>query len=688
MTTKYYVVLHDGVNKTDLFSSVTSVVNEMEHRPHMFVAQCTKDQVETLSDNDSIKKVVKYENDDLTITEQGNQNSFYLGTRTKSYELRKIGSFPPGQSYGPNTIYNETFPTGSEFPNTGNWGLLRHTVDLDTIQYNTPHSLTYQTPQHSVDGVLTNLAGTGVDIILNVETIPSDPHSSEFTRGNWTHQHGIDGISKFRLLPVFVPETAENPTKGPLEEIFGGWYSGFQWNTLPGMSNLPTVDYGVAETAYTHYLTQRDISEFNGSYVGTHPRPHLTVDSHAEAVAQIVGSNKEGWAYDADLYVWPRNQLGGTDGLFDNGWDCFRLFHQNKGNSRPTIVVDAISAFISGGQETNIQDIHSAVSFRNEIYGDKIAPGGVDPFPLIYWKQHNSMGGSAFGHTQVQQYAGKIPFTEGDYDARNLSEADRIAILAEIENEENYDIYETYYEPIKNMIAAGVHKISAAGNLQTTTTIPGDADYNNGSFESPGYTQSSIGNFVPFNRTSFLNAGDTITVGALSSHKEAVGGTTTSVPEVLADFSCRGDRVDIVAAGQNIYLNLRLNGLYNASGTSFASPQIAGMAALVLEKYPTTTPRQLRRFFRDHAYNPSDPTLYTANTKQTKSSIYGDVAYFQDGAGCRGYSGKIAWLDPDASQWQAIPTTLSNDPITSSRVMESTILDFTFNDINTKLQLI
>jgi subtilisin family serine protease len=608
MTTKYYVVLHDGVDKTDFLSLVSSVVNEMLHRPHMFVALCTEAEARLLSFNESVKSVMKY--DDNSITEE------QAITKTVRYKLNTIGSFPPVGKYGPGTDLTTTFPTGSPYPPKGNWGLMRHTTGA--LTHNQEQIQVYTSPNYNDvnnNNAPIDLDGTSVDIILNIDSV-LDLTDDEFK---------TLGVTRIQS---------------------------FQWNTLTDMGSLASVNYS--------------------------PSP-LNLDAHSEAVAYIAVSNTYGWATGANIYVWPRNQLGGFSGLFDNGYDCFRLFHQNKGNSRPTIVVDTLStiATADAGDENTRQ---SAIMFRNDIYGEEIAPGGVDPFPLIHWKQYNSIGGSAYGHSTVRHQSGKITFTEGDYDALNLIPADRNEIKARIENIQNYDIYSTRYQPIENMIAAGVHKISSAGNYQTTTTIPGDADFNNGTFEAAGYTLSNIGNYSAFNRTSFHGAGDTIMVGALSSHK-----IENQTNETFAEFSCRGDRVDCVAAGQNIYLDLKINGFYNATGTSFASPQIAGMAALVLQRYPTTTPRQLRKYFREVAID-SNNTLYTSGNKQLTGSIYGDVAYFQDTAGCRGYSTKIALLPVDANTW-AIPTSLSNDPITSSITEEDNKLNFTISEINSKLAL-
>ncbi|KAB8143391.1 S8 family serine peptidase [Chloroflexia bacterium SDU3-3] len=61
-----------------------------------------------------------------------------------------------------------------------------------------------------------------------------------------------------------------------------------------------------------------------------------------------------------------------------------------------------------------------------------------------------------------------------------------------------------------------------------------------------------------------------------------------------ASFSASGPRLDLLAPGQGILSTWRDGGFYAMSGTSMAAPHVAGVAALVLERYPQTTPAQLR----------------------------------------------------------------------------------------------
>lgn len=61
-----------------------------------------------------------------------------------------------------------------------------------------------------------------------------------------------------------------------------------------------------------------------------------------------------------------------------------------------------------------------------------------------------------------------------------------------------------------------------------------------------------------------------------------------------ASFSASGPRLDLLAPGQGILSTWRDSGFYTMSGTSMAAPHVAGVAALVLARYPQTTPAQLR----------------------------------------------------------------------------------------------
>ncbi|MEX2104696.1 MAG: S8 family peptidase, partial [Bacilli bacterium] len=74
----------------------------------------------------------------------------------------------------------------------------------------------------------------------------------------------------------------------------------------------------------------------------------------------------------------------------------------------------------------------------------------------------------------------------------------------------------------------------------------------------------------------------------------AVGAVNTD--DLYMSYSNSGPEVSVMAPGEGIYTTT-LNGEYSVeSGTSMAAPQVAGLAALILAKYPDMKPAQVRDF--------------------------------------------------------------------------------------------
>jgi subtilisin family serine protease len=66
-----------------------------------------------------------------------------------------------------------------------------------------------------------------------------------------------------------------------------------------------------------------------------------------------------------------------------------------------------------------------------------------------------------------------------------------------------------------------------------------------------------------------------------------------SLPASFSNYGRTG--VDLFAPGQDIYSSVPGNQYASFSGTSMASPEVAGIAALVLSQYPQLTAAQLRQ---------------------------------------------------------------------------------------------
>jgi subtilisin len=121
---------------------------------------------------------------------------------------------------------------------------------------------------------------------------------------------------------------------------------------------------------------------------------------------------------------------------------------------------------------------------------------------------------------------------------------------------------------------------------------------------------------------------EVITVSALSDFNGQPGGGAPStcrsdVDDTFADYSNYGSDVDLIAPGTCI-LSTWMNGGYNTiSGTSMATPHVAGGAALYAATHPTATPAQVKAALQSAGtldWNDSDDP---DNTKERLLNVAG-----------------------------------------------------------------
>jgi subtilisin family serine protease len=110
---------------------------------------------------------------------------------------------------------------------------------------------------------------------------------------------------------------------------------------------------------------------------------------------------------------------------------------------------------------------------------------------------------------------------------------------------------------------------------------------------SAGNSAANANNFIP------ATYNEVITTSALADFNGQPGGGAAATcradqDDTFADFSNFGADVDLIAPGVCIISSAPNGGLATFSGTSMASPHVAGAAALYRSTHPTATPAQVK----------------------------------------------------------------------------------------------
>ena len=334
---------------------------------------------------------------------------------------------------------------------------------------------------------------------------------------------------------------------------------------------------------------------------GTMPTDHYTdYDGHGTHCAGIAAGKTYGWAKNARIYSVKVDGLEGTSD--PNGGipisDCFdviKLWHRNKpvdpvtGVKRPTVVN---MSWGYGG------------SRLSAFYGN---------YRGTTWSFGDTEIGSS--NTTLWNLKGVVP---GIFSFGGRRIPVRVASV-------DADVQE--------MIDEGIHVCIAAGNSYYKIDVPGGVDYDNNAYFGI-YTTDFVMEY--YHRGSSPYDDEAFIVGNVDSALYADG------KEQKATSSCAGAGVDIYAPGTDIMSTCSTNtrfssGAYpldnsfkicNISGTSMASPQVAGVVAQVLSAQPSATPQQIKDLIlsaatSDNMYNGTGD----ANYNDTRS-IYGGTERF------------------------------------------------------------
>ena len=88
-----------------------------------------------------------------------------------------------------------------------------------------------------------------------------------------------------------------------------------------------------------------------------------------------------------------------------------------------------------------------------------------------------------------------------------------------------------------------------------------------------------------------------------ASYNGVLSVAATSLGDKKASFSSFGFHVDVSAPGQSIYSTWQPNTYTYGSGTSFSTPLVSGLAALVFSRFPNYTPLQVAEQIRVNCDN-------------------------------------------------------------------------------------
>ena len=333
----------------------------------------------------------------------------------------------------------------------------------------------------------------------------------------------------------------------------------------------------------TTRVQQIDWGSYSGGAFTQNANHYRDYDGHGTHCAGIACGKTYGWAKEARVYS---QKLNGLEGSGDSGtgisisyaFDAIKIWHTSKAGSRPTVVN------MSWGYGTYYNTVTS-LTYRGTSYSD-VSTTGNSTYRYSNYGLNASSGG--LGGT----YITNVRVSSVDVD-------------------------------IEELIAAGVIVCIAAGNRATKIDVSGGTDYNN-------YVVTD-GGTIYYHRGSSPYSNNALMVGSMDST------TYDATYDQRATYSETGPGVSIWAPGTNIMSstsntnrwgagsqNYYLNASYkqtNISGTSMATPQVAGVAALVLQLNPTYTPAQIRTSLLATAGSPLYTTSLTNDYSNTRSLL-------------------------------------------------------------------
>jgi subtilisin family serine protease len=335
----------------------------------------------------------------------------------------------------------------------------------------------------------------------------------------------------------------------------------------------------------TTRVQQLDWGAYSGGAFTQNANHYRDFDGHGTHCAGIACGKTYGWAKEARVYS---QKLSGLEGSGDSGtginityaFDAIKTWHTSKAGARPTVVN------MSWGYGTGYNSVTS-LTYRGTSYTDSNTTSNAS------YRYTNYGLNSSAGSTTT--YLANVRIGSVDTD-------------------------------IEELIAAGVIVCIAAGNRATKIDVSGGTDYNN--------FVVTDGGTIYYQRGSSPYSDNAIMVGSMdSTPNSAIDDQRATYSETGPGISIWAPGTDIMsststtnkwgAGSQNYYLNASYKQT-NISGTSMATPQVVGVAALVAQLNPSYTPAQIKTSLT----NTASTRLYTtslSNDYSNTRSLLGGV---------------------------------------------------------------
>ena len=519
---------------------------------------------------------------EVNYTADGSTTSFLVADRP--IDQRNIIVAVIGSLQNIYTDYNVVYDNGNTY--------IQFTytpVETYEVNISFPPSLVFETTASCDQGplVFSAYTGSGDDSVIDSIDSPTQITISGFDGGNINHGYAYMFVGSSDSNPYWsfdneygdtiidLSDLADpslfGPEATPVSFLLKTDNHGVNWTRQGGIGNnyravLDGSGHWVAQAGLAttvgaplttvqvdayHDYTESNFTTpfpFKVPFTGFVPSLHYTdVAGHGTHVAGIAAGRTYGWAKNAHIYALKMRDLSGNGGLTqEEMFDAIIGWHNNKTNGRPTVVN---LSWGYGGYYAGFDILGG--SYRGLVWEDDVA------------RPDYGMG-----------YFGTFPIRNYSTDTG-----------------------------VEEMITAGIHVCISSGNDGVKIDVPGGPDYNNYFVFADGEGTD----FYYYQKGSSPYSKHALMVGSLDLD------TYDAARDRKADYSNGGPGTDIYAPGTGIMSSMSnvntladegyfeapffLDGEYkqaNLSGTSMASPQIAGMVALFLQANPHATPAEMK----------------------------------------------------------------------------------------------